>query len=132
MRRIWFAFCISVVAAGVAVRLTTRSRPMYFESQTVTVEGEVLQFDYRNPHAWVHLTAKDENGEMQRFSAEWASPNRLKQQGLHGRVDQAGRPGRHHRKPGPEPRRSPPPSEIHRASCRWLEVASRPREPVRG
>jgi hypothetical protein len=26
--------------------------------------------------------AKDENGQMQRFSAEWASPNRLSQQSV--------------------------------------------------
>ena len=82
MRRIWFAFCISVMAAGVAVRAHHSFAAEYFESQPVTVEGEVLQFDYRNPHAWVHLTAKDENGELQKFSAEWSNPNRLKQQGL--------------------------------------------------
>src|SRR3989442_8654344 len=29
-----------------------------------------------------HVMAKDENGQMQRFSAEWASPNRLSQQSV--------------------------------------------------
>ena len=82
MRRIWLAFCISAVAAGVPVWAHHSFAAEYFESQTVSVEGEVLQFDYRNPHAWVHLMAKDENGELQKFSAEWSNPNRLKQQGL--------------------------------------------------
>src|SRR5687768_7168907 len=82
MRRIWLALCISAVAAGVPAWAHHSFAAEYFESQTVSVEGEVLQFDYRNPHAWVHLMAKDENGELQKFSAEWSNPNRLKQQGL--------------------------------------------------
>lgn len=52
----------------------------YFEQQSVTVTGEVVEFVYKNPHAWVHVMARDEAGEMQQFSAEWANPNRLRQQ----------------------------------------------------
>jgi Family of unknown function (DUF6152) len=52
----------------------------YFEQQSMTVKGEVVEFEYKNPHAWVHVMVKDEAGEMQRFSAEWANPNRLQQQ----------------------------------------------------
>src|SRR5262245_19486976 len=52
----------------------------YFEQQSMTVKGEVVEFEYKNPHAWVHVMVKDEAGEMQKFSAEWANPNRLQQQ----------------------------------------------------
>lgn len=54
----------------------------YFEDQSVAIEGDVLQFDYRNPHAWVHITSVDINGKAQKVSAEWAGPGRLKQQGI--------------------------------------------------
>jgi Family of unknown function (DUF6152) len=54
----------------------------YFEEQTVSVEGELLEFEYRSPHAWVHVMAKDDDGEMQRYSAEWAGPGRLQQRGV--------------------------------------------------
>src|SRR5215207_1705307 len=30
----------------------------YFEDQTVTIEGQILQFVFRNPHSFVHLVVK--------------------------------------------------------------------------
>ena len=76
------ALGVSALAAGVPASAHHSFAAVYFENQTITVSGEVAQFDYSNPHAWVHLMAKDENGELQRFSAEWSNPARLKQQGL--------------------------------------------------
>jgi hypothetical protein len=73
----------------------------YFEDQRVSVTGEVTQFDYVNPHAWVHVLAPDESGALQKYSAEWSNPRRLKQQGLSAdaikpgdRVILTGSPGR--------------------------------------
>ena len=54
----------------------------YFEDQTITIEGEVAEFDYRAPHAWVHVLVGDANGQIQRFSAEWANPQRLMRDGI--------------------------------------------------
>jgi hypothetical protein len=31
----------------------------YFEDQSTTVEGSVVEFEYRAPHAWVRVTAPD-------------------------------------------------------------------------
>jgi hypothetical protein len=54
----------------------------YYEEQSTTITGELVEFEYRSPHAWVHVVAADERGEMRRYSAEWANPNRLGQQGV--------------------------------------------------
>jgi len=54
----------------------------YFEDQSVTITGTVAEFDYRSPHAWLHVMAADRDGQMRRYSAEWANPNRLTQQGV--------------------------------------------------
>ena len=54
----------------------------YFEEQTVSVEGELVEFEYRAPHAWVRLMAPDEKGVLQQFAAEWANPSRLSQLGV--------------------------------------------------
>src|SRR5688572_6308532 len=82
MKRIWLALFVSALAAGIPASAHHSFAAVYFENQSMSVEGEVVQFDYINPHAWVHLMAKDENGELQRYSAEWSNPSRLKQQGL--------------------------------------------------
>lgn len=54
----------------------------YFEEQSVTIEGEVAEFDYRAPHAWLYLMAPDDRGEMRRYAAEWANPRRLRGDGI--------------------------------------------------
>ncbi len=46
--------------------------------QTITVDGTVTAFLYSNPHAT--LTVMDQSGIS--WSAEWASPNRLRQWGI--------------------------------------------------
>jgi len=35
----------------------------YDEEKTVKIEGTLVQFMFRNPHAWVHVMAPDENGD---------------------------------------------------------------------
>jgi len=54
----------------------------YFEEQSISIEGDIVELDYRNPHAWVHIQAIDVDGGLRRVSAEWASPGRLSQQGI--------------------------------------------------
>jgi hypothetical protein len=54
----------------------------YDESKTVTIEGELVQFMFRNPHAFVHVMAPDENGQMQRWGVEWGGAGALTGQGV--------------------------------------------------
>ena len=101
MKRILLALSIGAAALGAPAAAHHSFSAAYFEDQRVSVSGEVVQFDYVNPHAWVHLMAEDQNGELQKFSAEWSNPRRLKQQGLAAdairpgdRVTITGSPGR--------------------------------------
>ena len=54
----------------------------YDENATVEIEGRIVQFMFRNPHAWVHVMAPDENGEMQRWGVEWGGTRQLGAQGV--------------------------------------------------
>jgi hypothetical protein len=54
----------------------------YFEDRTVTIEGRVLQFQFRNPHSFVHIQAPGEDGEMYRWAVEWGGSSQLSNQGL--------------------------------------------------
>ena len=40
----------------------------YFEDKTQSVEGDLVQFLFRNPHSFVHVEAPDEKGVMQRWA----------------------------------------------------------------
>jgi hypothetical protein len=54
----------------------------YDEAATVQIEGQLVQFMFRNPHAWVHVMAPDENGDMQRWGVEWGGAGQLSGQGV--------------------------------------------------
>jgi hypothetical protein len=54
----------------------------YFEEQSVTIEGTLISFEYRAPHAWVHMSVTDASGVEQKYAAEWGNPNRLARDGM--------------------------------------------------
>jgi hypothetical protein len=55
----------------------------YFEDRTQTVEGDLAQFLFRNPHSFVQLEAKDaKTGETTRWAVEWAGGLQLGRQGV--------------------------------------------------
>ena len=62
----------------------------YYEDKTVTIEGDLVQFVFRNPHSYVHLEAPDDNGQMQRWAVEWGSGMQLSTQGLSATALKAG------------------------------------------
>jgi len=82
VNRFMMALLLAVVAPGAAVSGHHSFSAYYFEDQSMSVEGELVMFEYRSPHAWVHIMVKDESGSPQKFSAEWASPTRLNQRGV--------------------------------------------------
>ena len=93
----------------------------YVEEQSVTIEGEVVELDYQNPHAWVHVSAPDGSGRMQKYGAEWANPGRLASRGSE-RHAQAGRSCDRDRQPVARSRQLPAPPEANRAAGRRVEV----------
>jgi hypothetical protein len=54
----------------------------YFEDKTQKVEGNLVQFLYRNPHSFVHVEAPDDKGVMQRWAIEWGAGGQLGRQGV--------------------------------------------------
>jgi hypothetical protein len=54
----------------------------YLENQNVSIEGDVIAFEFKSPHAWLYLLVVDESGKLQKFSVEWSNPARLKQAGF--------------------------------------------------
>lgn len=101
MRRTLSLLFLAVATAGAPLSAHHSFAAHYFEDQTVSIEGELVEFEYRAPHSWVHVMVKDDSGTPQRYSAEWASPTRLSQRGVTqdtlragDRVVLSGSPGR--------------------------------------
>jgi len=46
----------------------------YDMTKTVTLRGTVAKFDWSNPHVVVYVDAKNEGGELQHWTIEFAAP----------------------------------------------------------
>ena len=64
----------------------------YLEQETTSVEGDLIQFEFRNPHSYVQLQTKDADGNVVRWTIEWAAPNQLAGRGI---TRETLRPGDH-------------------------------------
>jgi hypothetical protein len=53
----------------------------YDNTKTISIQGTVNTLEYFNPHALIHFTVKDENGQTAEWTAELQSPNLLSRRG---------------------------------------------------
>jgi hypothetical protein len=53
----------------------------YDENKLVTVSGTVTAFKWTNPHAWLYVDARDQNGEVTSWGFEMGSPGGLTRRG---------------------------------------------------
>jgi hypothetical protein len=54
----------------------------YFEDQSIEIQGEIVEVQFKAPHTWVHVNTRDESGREKRYAAEWANPSRLEREGM--------------------------------------------------
>ena len=54
----------------------------YFEDKTTKIEGDLVQFLFRNPHSFVHVEGKDGQGNPVRYAVEWGAGLQLSRQGV--------------------------------------------------
>jgi hypothetical protein len=61
--------------------LAHHSFAMFDQSQTVTLRGAVKDFRWTNPHVFIELSVKNENGAEEQWSIEMTSPEHLSRAG---------------------------------------------------
>ena len=85
---------IAAVAAALGVAAAAQAHhsftATYFEDRTVEIEGKLLHFMFRNPDSFVHVEARDDEGNLQRWAVEWGGAGQLSGQGV---TNQTLRPG---------------------------------------
>ena len=55
---------------------------MYRENESVSIQGEVSQLHFRNPHSIIHVIVKDRGGREMRYAVEWSAAGELEDQGV--------------------------------------------------
>jgi len=54
----------------------------YFVDKSITIEGTLREFMFRNPHSFVKVDAVDEKGNMVTWSVEWGGGAQLAAAGI--------------------------------------------------
>jgi len=86
----------SVLAAGVVLLLVSaplfahHGGAQYDTKHAVTVTGMVTEYLFTNPHVQIHFDVKDETGNVEKWVAETASPQRLFSFGWNAKTLKAG------------------------------------------
>ena len=67
---------------GVTASAHHSQQAQYDVSKMVKIEGTLVQFQFRNPHTFVHVEAPDDKGVVHRWSIEWGGAGQLTFQGV--------------------------------------------------
>jgi hypothetical protein len=84
--RRWITAAAAVVTAGFMLVVAPvvahhASAPFYDSTKQVELEGAVTRFVFRNPHAFLFLDVKDENGASSEWQVELGAPVGLRRAG---------------------------------------------------
>lgn len=83
MRRAWMALGVGIVVAMCVPLLAHHSFAVfYIEADTVEIEGDVVEFQYKNPHSWIFVQGREGFGDTKIFAAEWTSTSQLERLGI--------------------------------------------------
>ena len=74
------AVCLVLFTAGSAA-LAHHSFAMFDQTKEVTLKGTVTEFQWTNPHAFIHMQILNADGKPEVWDIELNSPNNLKRQG---------------------------------------------------
>ena len=77
MRRLILFVTTAVLLACTAAYAHHSYGATYDVSKQIKLEGKLVQFVFRNPHAFVHIEAADQNGVVQRWAVEWSGVTQL-------------------------------------------------------
>jgi hypothetical protein len=62
----------------------------YLEKDTVEIEGEIVEFQYKNPHSWIQVLGRETFGRPKTYAAEWVGTSQLERLGITKRTLRAG------------------------------------------
>jgi hypothetical protein len=72
---------LALSVAGVAAVQAHHSFAMFDQTTRVTLKGTVTEFQWTNPHAFIHMEVPGADGKVDAWHIELNSPNNLKRQG---------------------------------------------------
>jgi hypothetical protein len=81
---------LALAAGAVPFANSHHSAAMFDLEKVVTLSGTVTRFDYVNPHSWLYVNVRNEDGSMTEWGFELDAPPRLRRVGISPTFWQAG------------------------------------------
>lgn len=84
-KRIFFAAFCGAMALSAAVHQAAAHHSFAAEfdaDQPVTLQGTITQMEWINPHTWMHIDVKNEDGTVTEWMIEGGTPNTLMRRGF--------------------------------------------------
>ena len=81
MRSLYVAALAAVMLVLSAPAWVHHSGAMFDRTQQTMIAGTVTEFQWTNPHAWIHIDVPNADGLKDTWQVELNSPNNLKRQG---------------------------------------------------
>src|SRR4051794_20585738 len=70
-----------LILAAAPVRAHHSFAAEFDAKKPVELKGTLLDLEWVNPHAWIHMEVKDESGKVTKWDCELGSPNLLMRSG---------------------------------------------------
>jgi hypothetical protein len=80
----------ALVSTGTSLYAHHSFAATYREDESVTIQGELVQFQFRNPHSFIHIKVTEKDGTVRRYSAEWGGSSQLGSQGVNAQTLKVG------------------------------------------
>ena len=80
-RRVWFFSFGAMLLASAPAAAHHSFSAIFDANQPVTLTGTVTRIEWMNPHTWIYLDVKKDDGSVEAWSFEMGSPNRLMRYG---------------------------------------------------
>ena len=90
MHRIILLVFALALFAGTAAYAHHSYGATYDTGKEIKLQGKLVQFVFRNPHAFVHVQAADQNGVSQRWAVEWSGTTQLGAAGVNSQTLKVG------------------------------------------
>ena len=79
---LFLSVTVGVLLAAVPALAHHAFTAEYDAKQPITIKGSLTKIEWTNPHAWIYVNVKDDDGQIVNWGVEFGAPNAMLRRGL--------------------------------------------------
>ena len=81
MSKLYLAMAGALLATALPMAAHHSVAAEFDSTKPVTIKGTVTKLEWMNPHAWIYVDVKNEQGVVEKWQLEFGAPNELVRRG---------------------------------------------------